>query len=88
MYSSSCGSTKSIEISVENFTVSILSTVYNNLIDPFLYIVAAEGQFDVMVALNVHAVRKKMCLVTTRHADRRGRPLFFCTFGVTIFSGP
>jgi len=57
---SSCGSTKSVENSVENFTVSILSTDYNNLIDPFLYIVAVEGQFDVMVALNVHAVRKEM----------------------------
>jgi hypothetical protein len=40
-------------------SVSILSTIYNNLIDPFLYIVAVEGQFDVMVTLNVHAVRKK-----------------------------
>lgn len=71
---SSCASTKSIEISVENFTVSILSTIYNHLIDPFLYTVAVEGQFEVMVTLNVHAMRKKMCLATTRHADRRGKP--------------
>jgi hypothetical protein len=73
---------------MENFTVSILIAAYNHFIDPFLYIITAEGQFDVLITLNVHAVRKRMCLVTTKHADRRGKPLFFCTFGVSLFSGP
>jgi len=82
---SSCGSTKSIENSVENFTVSILGTVYNNLIGTFLYIVAVKGQFDVMVTWNVYTVRKKMCVATIRHADRRGKPLFFAHLELSHF---
>jgi len=74
---SSCASTKSVEISMENFTVSILIAAYNHFIDPLLYIMTVEGQFDVLIILNVHAVRKRMCLATTKHADRRGKPLFF-----------
>ena len=82
---SSCCSAKSVENSVENFTVSILGTVYNNLIDPFLYTVAVDGQFDVMVTWNVYTVRKKMCVATTRHVDRRGKPLFFAHLELSHF---
>jgi hypothetical protein len=46
--------------------------------------VVVEGQFDV-ITLNVHAVRKKICLVTKRHAERRGKPLFFTHLELPYF---
>ena len=85
MYVSSCASTNSVEISMEIYTVSILSAAYNHFIVPFLYIITVEVQFDVMITLNVHAVRKEICLATTRHADRRGKPLFFAHLELPYF---
>jgi hypothetical protein len=86
---SPCSGTKSNEISKENLTFTILNAVStdNRFIDPFLHIIIVEEHFDVMITLNVHTVREKTCLVTKRHADRRGKPFFF-THAFTIFSGP
>jgi hypothetical protein len=64
---------------MENLTFSILNAVSTDIhfMDLFLHIIPVEGHFDVMIALNVHTMREKTCLVTKRHADRRGKPLFF-----------